>query len=125
MLGIFRRAMSLAVSLQLLSAVGDTLRPIPTRRRRRLLEDVADAADRVDQARLPGRLQLTPQIADVDLHDIRRSLEVEPPDRIQNDLARKHLTRPTHEEAQQLVLGRRELDLACGAVRDACAGVQL
>src|SRR5579884_4297491 len=84
---------------------------------RLLAQDVARAAHGVDQARLPGRLQLLPQVADVDLDDLRLALEVVAPDPLIDAVAGEDLPRVLQEEAQQLVLGRRQGDGAAAACR--------
>src|SRR6516165_5213103 len=45
-------------------------------RRSRVAQGVADAADRVDQARSAAVLGLAPQVADVDVQGVRRRPEV-------------------------------------------------
>src|SRR4051794_11360987 len=68
-----------------------------------------DAAQGVDQARLPV-VDLAPQVRDVRLHDVVVAAEVVLPYMVQDLRLGEHPVGVEHEVAQQLELGRRELD---------------
>src|SRR5438132_8292600 len=89
-----------------------------------LAEDVADAANGVDEARLAGRLRLPPQVADVDVERVRHHAEVEAPDVPEDDRARQDAARVAQEELEQVELDRRELDRPAGATNDARVGIE-
>src|SRR5712691_13304242 len=75
-----------------------------------LAQDVADAADRMDEPRVAGGLRLAPQVADVDVERVRHRAEVEAPDVGEDERARQHAARVTQEELEQAELDGRELD---------------
>ncbi len=81
-------------------------------RHQRLSQDVADAAHRVQQARLAARLGLAAQVAHVDAERVRARAEVVAPDALEDLRARQHLARVLEEQRQQLELGARELEPA-------------
>jgi hypothetical protein len=64
----------------------------------------------VQQPRLPARLRLAAQVADVDLQRVRRRAEVVAPDAIEDLLAGEHLPRVLQEQLEQEELGAGELD---------------
>jgi hypothetical protein len=64
----------------------------------------------VEQARLPGRLQLAAQVEDVDLDDVGVGGEVVAPHPGQQLLAPQDLARPVHEGQQQLELPPGQVD---------------
>src|SRR6201999_2838691 len=80
-------------------------RPPPRRRRRAsggggtssLAQHVADAADRVHEPRLSSRLELAPQVPDVDLERVGAGAEVIAPDVLEDLAAREHLARVAQE----------------------------
>src|SRR5438093_7589544 len=75
-----------------------------------LAQDVADTANRVDEARLAGRLGLPAQIADVDVQRVRHHPEVEAPDLAEDERALQDAVRIAQEELEQVELDRRQLD---------------
>src|SRR3954465_5571334 len=77
-----------------------------------LAEDVAHAADGVDQPRFVADLGLAAQVADVDLERVRRGREVEAPDLVEQPAALEHPARVPHECLQQGELGPGEADRA-------------
>ncbi len=74
-------------------------------RRALLFEDIANAANGMDQAWLAPCLELGAQVADVNFQDIRRTLEINPSDTIQDDLTGEHLAWTLHKEQEQFILG--------------------
>src|SRR6476660_5391196 len=72
--------------------------------RARRLDDVAGAADRVDQFRL-DRVDLLAQVADVELDDVRLALEVVLPHPVEDLRLGEHHPLVAHQVAQQLELG--------------------
>src|SRR5207248_1529811 len=72
-------------------------------------QDIADSTDRLDE--LGGDvIQLLSQIADVYLHDVGVAFEVVAPHPLKNGLLAEHLPRVEHEQLQQVVLPRRQLN---------------
>src|SRR5262249_57960753 len=65
----------------------------------RRLEDVADAADRVDQRR-PAGVDLLPQVTDVQLDHVRLAAEVVVPDPVEDLRLGQHPARVAHEGPQ-------------------------
>lgn len=78
----------------------------------------------MDQAGFASRLQLFPEIANVDLDDIRFTVEDVPPDPLKDHTAIKDLVRVLQEQTQEFVLGRRKRDPAVTAPGLARSGVQ-
>ena len=68
------------------------------------LEDVADPAHRVDHRGAPG-VDLLPQVADVELDDMRLAAEVVGPDPVEDLGLGQHPAGVAHQEPQQLELG--------------------
>ena len=101
---------------------GDGGRAASRASRRRRLTDlaqhVADAAHRLDQARLAAGLGLAPQVADVDLERVGRGAEVVAPDPLEDQLAGQHLARVAQEAARA---GRTR----CGSARSRAAAADL
>src|SRR3954466_13549143 len=77
--------------------------------RRLYAEDVACAADRVKEARLATRLQLSTEVGHEDLDGFRDGEGVVPPDLVQQPLARDHQALVAHQVLQQLELALGEL----------------
>ena len=75
----------------------------------RVAQHVADEAHRVDQRRTE-LVELLAQVADVRLEDVRVAVEVVVPDMIEDLRLGQHPARVEHEEAQQVELGRGQLD---------------
>ena len=77
-------------------------------------QHVADAAHRVQQARLVADLGLAAQVADVDAERVRAGAEVIAPDVLEDRRARQHLAgvAQEHLEQQELGAGEREQPLA-------------
>src|SRR4249919_3261711 len=63
------------------------------------------------------------EVADVDLQHLRARVEVEPPHRVEDLLAREHLIRVTRQVREELELACGELHLAPVALHAACAQV--
>src|SRR5215471_6989191 len=78
----------------------------------------------MDEAWLPVSFELGTQVAHVDFQDIRGTLEIQPPDTIQDDLAGEHLAWTAHKEREQLILRRRELNLTRPTMCYPCSGIQ-
>src|SRR4051794_24293690 len=74
------------------------------------LQAEADAADGVDQRPPERPLELAPQVADVDVDDIGRPLEVLVPDVVEQRRAADHLARPPGEVLEDRELPRGERD---------------
>src|SRR6266508_3951837 len=75
-------------------------------------EDITDATNRVNQARLARRFELLAQITDIHLDDIAFAAEVVAPYTIVNHFTREHLLRMAHKQLEQLILLGREIDSA-------------
>src|SRR5258705_5504031 len=88
-----------------------------------LAEDIADAAHRVDQARLASAFELLAQIAHIDLDNVALAAEVVAPDAIIDHLAREHLLRMAHEQLKQLILFGGQLDPPAAYVRLVRGGI--
>src|SRR5579885_876812 len=73
-------------------------------------QDVAAAPDRVDQLALPPLVDLVPQVADVDVDDVREGVEIQVPDVLGDHGAGEHAARVAQEVLQQRVLLRGQLD---------------
>src|SRR3954454_22589704 len=93
--------------------------------RRLSTEDVARAADRVQQARLPARLELAAQVGDEDLDGVRLRERVVAPDLVEQALARDDDALVAHQVLEQLELARGELDVALRAAHLVGVGVEL
>src|SRR3954467_9434655 len=91
---------------------------------RRLPQDVADAADGVDEAGLALGLGLAAQVADVDLEGVAGGREVVAPDVLEDAAAREHAARVRHEQLEQRELGAGEADRALAAADLAGDGVE-
>ncbi|MBG9885105.1 hypothetical protein ABE10_00595 [Bacillus toyonensis] len=74
------------------------------------LEHVAETALGLDHRLLGVRVDLAPEIGDVALHDARVAVEVVLPDVIEDLRLRQHAVRVEHQVAQELELGRAQLD---------------
>src|SRR5215218_11316617 len=75
-------------------------------------EDVARAADRVEEPRLATGLQLSSQVRDEHLDRVRRGERVVAPHLVEQPLARDHDPLVAHQVLEQLELALRQLDLA-------------
>src|SRR6202142_4573516 len=78
------------------------------------LQDVADAADGVDE-RSATRVDLLAQVADVELDHVGLAAEVVVPHPVEDLRLRQHPPGVAHHEPQQLELGRGEVDKRAGA----------
>src|SRR5215210_5136699 len=92
----------------------------PPARRQRIgtrlgAENVARAADRMEETWLSTGFQLSPQIGDEDLDRVRRRERVVAPDLLEQALARHHDALVAHQVLEQLELALGQLDLAVGA----------
>src|SRR5262245_28589871 len=74
------------------------------------LEDIPRSTLGVDH-RLPSGVDLLAQVGDVDLHDVRLTPEVVVPHPVEDLRLGQHPSRVTHQEAEQLELRGRQLDL--------------
>src|SRR3954468_10426084 len=93
--------------------------------RRSSTEDVARAADRVQQARLAARLELAAQVGDEDLDRVRLRERVVAPDLVEEALARDDDALVAHQVLEQLELALGELDVALRAAHLVGVGVEL
>src|SRR5918997_1020304 len=101
----------------------------PPARRQRIgtrlgAENVARAADRMEEARLATGFQLPSQVGDEDLDGVRGRERVVAPDLLEEPLARHHDALVAHEVLEELELALGELDLAVGAPDLVGVGVQ-
>src|SRR6266511_1394455 len=87
-------------------------------------QHVPDAADGVDQPRF-DRVDLAAQVRHVRLDDAAVALEVVVPHVVEDLSLRQHPPDVVHQVAQQLELGRRQLDAAAGAPHLVALFVQL
>src|SRR5204863_3388101 len=69
-------------------------------------EAIADGAHREDRRRIAGTAELATQVADVDVHDVRRGIMLVPPHRGEDLLARDDLPVVADQEHEQLELRR-------------------
>src|SRR5215217_3039133 len=83
--------------------------------RRLYAEDVARAADRMEESRLATGFELPSQVGHEDLDRVRDREGVVAPDLVEQLLARDHQPLVAHQVLQQLELALRELDLAVPA----------
>src|SRR5215208_7185885 len=90
----------------------------------RLPEHVAGPAQGVDQARSATFFQLLAELADVHLKDVGVPAEVVAPDALHQEVSRQDPTRVLHELAQQVVLGRGQLDRPVASMGHPGPGVQ-
>src|SRR5450756_2954581 len=84
-------------------------RPAILVRSRCRLEDVTDAAHRMDE-RFVTRVDLLAQVADVQLDDMGLSAEVVVPDPVEDLRLAQYPAWVAHQEAKQLELGGGQLD---------------
>ncbi len=75
------------------------------------LEAVASAADRGDKGSLVAAVELAPEVADVDVHNIGPGVEGIVPDGGEDLLSGEYLARVTHEVLEERELAGGELDL--------------
>src|SRR3954470_11599638 len=83
--------------------------------RRLYAEDVARAADRVEEARLATGLELSSEVGHEDLDGVRDRERVVAPHLVEQPLARDHQALVAHEVLEQLELALRELDAPVAA----------
>src|SRR3954471_6206326 len=88
-------------------------------------EDIARAADRVQQARLAAGLELAAQVGDEHLDRVRLRERVVAPDLVEQALARDDDPLVAHEVLEQLELALGELDVALAAAHLVGVGVEL
>ena len=74
-------------------------------------EAIADRAQRVDRRRAARQRELAPQVAHVDLDDVRAGIEVVAPDGAEDLLAAEHLAGVAQEVGEQVELARGEAQL--------------
>src|SRR6478735_8742706 len=101
------RPRATAVTSAIASASWARSPPGSSRLAKRGAQAVADVADRLDRSLAVVLAEFATQVADVDLQHLRAGVEVEPPHRVEDLLAREHLIRVTSKVRQQL-------ELACG-----------
>src|ERR687893_2092472 len=75
-------------------------------------EDVARAADRMEESRLPTGFQLSSQVGDEDLDRVGDREGVVPPHLVEQLLPRDHEALVAHQVLEQLELALREVDPA-------------
>ena len=68
----------------------------------------------MDESPLGAAIDRLAQAADVHVDEIALRIEVQVPDALEQHRPRDHLPLPPHEELEQLLLARGELDLAAG-----------
>src|SRR6478752_9289742 len=78
------------------------------------LEDIPETSHGVDH-RLAAGVDLLAQVGDVKLDDVRLAAEVVVPHPVEDLRLGQHAPRVAHEVAQQLELGRGEVDLLAAA----------
>src|SRR5581483_9552477 len=82
---------------------------------------VTNSANRANQRPVEARINLSPQIVDVDVHDVRHGVELQLPDLFDDGVAGDGLPSMAHQEFKQGELLRTEFNCAPGAthvVRD-------
>ncbi len=85
------------------------------------VEHEADAAHRADQRRVT---ELSAQVGDVAVDDVRLRLQLAAPDLLQRLLARDDRARVAQQQLQQRALARGRLEVAAGAVALAAGEVE-
>src|SRR6185312_9579134 len=80
-----------------------------------VVERVAGAADGADRVRLLAAIDGLAQPADMDVDGALVDIDVRAPDAIEQLLPREHTARPFHQELQQPVFGRTQIDRAARA----------
>src|SRR5262245_63965060 len=71
-------------------------------------EDVAGSSNGVDQSLLPGSVDLSTEVADVDIHHVRLWIEAESPDVLGQHRAGLDSSDVAHEELEERVLAHGE-----------------
>src|SRR3954451_16591747 len=92
--------------------------------RRLYAEDVARAADRMEESRLATGFELPSQIGDEHLDRVRDRERVVSPDLVEQLLPRDHEPLVAHQVLEQLELALRQLDLAVAAADLVRVGVE-
>src|SRR5580692_1401115 len=72
--------------------------------RSRVPQHVAHTADGLEAARLAARLELAPEVADIDGQGVRARIEVEAPDPVEQDVPGQHLPGVAQEQLEQVEL---------------------
>src|SRR5215468_9721688 len=75
------------------------------------LQQIADAADRVDFDRCSGSLQFAAQMVDVDWNGIRLELVVDPVKLLLQDSLGHDAAKPAHQQLERGALAPRQRDL--------------
>src|SRR5881227_197162 len=88
-------------------------------------KDVARSPDRVQEARLPLRLELAPQVGDEHLDRVGGGEGVVAPHLVEQALARDHDALVAHQVLEQLELALGELDVAVAAADLVRVGIEL
>src|SRR5207253_6495619 len=120
-----RTAQKASASVQTVPIMSRARRLIRGRSLGLFTQDVADAANGVDQPRLAAGLGLTSQIADVHLERVRGVVEVVTPDAREDPIARKHLARMRHEQVEERELDPRQLEFTAAAASTALGAIEL
>ena len=90
----------------------------------RLAQAVANAPNRLDEARLAFRFQLLAQPLDMNVDDVGFGEEAVAPDGVVDAIAREDLARVAHEIFEELVFGQRQVDWTFAAHHLVRRGVQ-
>ncbi len=80
-----------------------------------VVERIAGAADRADRIDLVAAVERLAQAADMDVDGALVDVDLAAPDAVEQLLPREHPSRPLHQEFQQPVFGRAEIDGAAAA----------
>src|SRR3954447_8824367 len=117
---------TIAANPQRMTSVSSAEPPARRQRmgRRLYAEDVARAADRMEEPRLATGFQLPSQVGDEDLDRVGDRERVIAPDLVEQLLARDHQPLVAHEVLEQLELALRELDAALAAEHLVGVGVE-
>src|SRR6516165_7956380 len=92
-------------------------------RRRMVGEDVADAANRVDQRLAETAVDLVSERVDVDFDDVADAVEVDVPHVLDDERLGHGTIAVPDEELEQRVFLRLEIDRLSGAADDAAQGI--
>src|SRR3954464_10871057 len=80
-----------------------------------VVEGVAGAADGPDRIGLVAAVERLAQAADMDVDGALVDVDLAAPHAVEQLLAREHAARPLHQEFEQTILGRPEIDRAPAA----------